>query len=73
VSTGTDGLTTKAHTSTVYVFVGSIIIEGNTLRLIAGLIVAGIGLAYCALEFAPQIEPPSNMRDADAGWGAEQV
>lgn len=62
-----------AYTDTVYVFIGSIIIEGNTLRLIAGLVVVVIGLAYCALEFAPQIEPPSNMRDADAGWGAEQV
>ena len=59
--------------SAVYVFVGSIVVEGNTLRLIAGLIVVVIGVAYCGLEFAPQIEPPSNMRDADAGWGAEQV
>lgn len=73
VSDGIEGTTAEAHATTVYVFVGSIIIEGNTLRLIAGLVVAIIGVAYCALEFAPQIEPPSNMRDADAGWGAEQV
>lgn len=73
VSSGIQRPTAEAHATTVYVFVGSIIIEGNKLRLIAGLVVAIIGLAYCALEFAPQIEPPSNMRDADAGWGAEQV
>lgn len=57
----------------VYVFVGSIIVEGNLLRAIAGTIVGVVGLGYCALEFVPQIEPPSNMREADAGWGAEQV
>jgi len=56
-----------------YVFVGCIILEGNVLRIIAGVIVAAVGLGYCALEFAPSIEPPSNMRDGDAGWGAEQV
>lgn len=59
--------------STVYIFVGSILIEGHVLRIIAGTIVGVIGLGYSALEFLPQIEPPSNMRDADAGWGAEQV
>ncbi|KAK5085276.1 hypothetical protein LTS08_003263 [Lithohypha guttulata] len=56
-----------------YVFVGSIILAGHWPRIVAGTIVGFIGLGYCALEFAPQIEPPSNMRDADAGWGAEQV
>ena len=59
--------------SLVYVFVGSIILNGHWPRIVAGTIVGLIGLGYCALEFAPQIEPPSNMRDADAGWGAEQV
>jgi hypothetical protein len=59
--------------SQVYVFVGSIILEGHVLRYIAGAIIGITGLGYCALEFLPQIEPPSNMRDADAGWGAEQV
>jgi len=56
-----------------YVFVGSILIHDNVLRYIAGAIIGIVGLGYCLLEFAPQIEPPSNMRDADAGWGAEQV
>jgi len=56
-----------------YVFVGSILLEGHVLRWIAGSIVGIVGLGYCGLEFAPSIEPPSNMRDADAGWGAEQV
>lgn len=42
-------------------------------KYVAGGIVAAVGVAYIALEFVPSIEPPANMRDADAGWGAEQV
>ena len=38
-----------------------------------GSIVGLVGVAYSVLEFMPQIEPPANMREADAGWGAEQV
>ena len=57
----------------VYVFVGSIILEQNWLRIAAGTIIGLVGLGYVGLEFVPSIEPPSNMRDADAGWGAEQV
>ena len=45
----------------------------GTLRIIAGSIVGLIGVAYVVLEFIPSIEPPANMREADAGWGAEQV
>lgn len=56
-----------------YVFVGCLILEGKWPRIVAGSIIGLIGVGYCALEFLPQIEPPSNMRDADAGWGAEQV
>ncbi|KAK5241233.1 hypothetical protein LTR99_004712 [Exophiala xenobiotica] len=56
-----------------YIFVGCIILENNVLRIIAGTIIGFVGVGYCALEFLPSIEPPSNMRDADAGWGAEQV
>jgi len=56
-----------------YVFIGCLILGTNVLLIIAGTIVAAVGVGYCALEFMPSIEPPSNMRDADAGWGAEQV
>ena len=38
-----------------------------------GAVVGLVGVGYVVLEFLPQIEPPSNMREADAGWGAEQV
>lgn len=62
------GLTTK-----VYVFIGCVIAGGDWFQYVPGVLVALIGLAYCALEFVPSIEPPANMRDADAGWGAEQV
>ncbi|GIJ99963.1 late Golgi vesicles protein [Aspergillus viridinutans] len=56
-----------------YVFVGSILLHGHVLRYIAGSIVGFVGLGYIVLDFIPSIEPPSNMREADQGWGAEQV
>jgi hypothetical protein len=57
----------------VYIFVGCILLHDHVLRIIAGSIVGLVGVAYVALEFIPSIEPPANMREADAGWGAEQV
>ncbi|KAG4030593.1 hypothetical protein MFRU_011g00520 [Monilinia fructicola] len=56
-----------------YVFVGSILLHDHVLRIIAGSLIGIIGLIYIALEFVPSIEPPANMREADGGWGAEQV
>jgi len=56
-----------------YIFVGSILLHDHVLRIIAGSLVGLIGVAYVALEFVPSIEPPANMREADGGWGAEQV
>ncbi|KAI2606834.1 COPI associated [Hypoxylon fragiforme] len=56
-----------------YVFIGSILLNNGVLRIIAGSIVGLVGLAYVALEFVPSVEPPANMREADQGWGAEQV
>jgi len=57
-----------------YIFVGSIILSpGSVLTYIIGTIVGVVGVAYAALEFVPSIEPPQNMREADGGWGAEQV
>ncbi|KAF4126711.1 COPI associated protein [Geosmithia morbida] len=56
-----------------YIFVGCLIIGDKTLSQIAGGIVGITGVGYVALEFIPAIEPPANMREADAGWGAEQV
>jgi hypothetical protein len=58
---------------TVYVFIGCLILGSNILWKIDGTLIGVVGLGYCALEFAPSIEPPSNMRDGEAGWGAEQV
>jgi COPI associated protein len=57
----------------VYIFVGSILIHDNVLRIIAGSIIGITGLGYVALEFVPSIEAPSNMREADPSWGAEEV
>ncbi|TPX13109.1 uncharacterized protein E0L32_006535 [Thyridium curvatum] len=56
-----------------YIFIGSILLHDHVLRVIAGSIVGIVGVIYVALEFIPSIEPPANMREADAGWGAEQV
>ncbi|KAK4134118.1 hypothetical protein BT67DRAFT_434253 [Trichocladium antarcticum] len=56
-----------------YVFIGTLLLHDHTLKYIAGSIIGFIGLGYVALEFIPSIEPPANMREADAGWGAEQV
>ncbi|RYP54642.1 hypothetical protein DL768_000578 [Monosporascus sp. mg162] len=56
-----------------YVFVGSILLNDGILRILAGSVVGIVGVAYVALEFVPSIEPPANMREADQGWGAEQV
>ena len=57
----------------VYVFVGSIILNKFVLLTIAGAAIGIIGLAYVVLEYIPSIEPPQNMRDANAEWGAEQI
>lgn len=57
----------------VYIFVGCILLHDSILREIAGSIVGITGIAYLVLEFIPSIEPPSNMRESDQGWGAEQV
>ncbi len=57
----------------VYIFVGSILLQKHALRIVPGAAVAIIGLGYCVLEYIPSIEPPQNMRDANAEWGAEQV
>ncbi|KAL1967974.1 hypothetical protein VTN77DRAFT_2391 [Rasamsonia byssochlamydoides] len=56
-----------------YIFVGSILLHDSILRYLAGSIVGFIGVGYVVLEYIPSIEPPSNMREADNSWGAEQV
>lgn len=56
-----------------YLFVGCIIMGDNWWKYTSGSLVALVGVIYIALEFVPSIEPPANMRDADAGWGAEQI
>jgi hypothetical protein len=59
---------------TVYVLLGLIAVaDGRVWLNIPGYLGALIGIGYVVLEFIPSIEPPANMRDADAGWGAEQV
>ena len=60
-------------TCTVYIFLGSIIVGDYWWKYVAGTIVGIVGIGYVALEFVPSIEPPANMREADVGWGSEQV
>ena len=59
----------------VYIFVGTIMLASfwGITGYLFGAVVGLVGVGYVVLEFLPQIEPPSNMREADAGWGAEQV
>ena len=57
-----------------YLFIGTIMLAEHWYNWIPATIVGVVGVAYIALEFVPSIEPPANMRDAEAeGWGAEQV
>ena len=57
-----------------YIFVGMISCGGEKWwRWVAGVVVAAIGLGYVVLEFIPSIEPPANMREAEQGWGQEQI
>ncbi|KAF2149001.1 COPI associated [Myriangium duriaei CBS 260.36] len=56
-----------------YIFIGCIIIGDKWYKWLPGSLITLIGIGYVVLEFIPSIEPPANMRDADAGWGAEQV
>lgn len=63
----------KTNHIAVYILLGGLLLGEKVLSNIAGGIVCVVGLGYIVLEFIPSIEPPSNMREADAGWGAEQV
>lgn len=58
---------------TVYIFIGSILLGEHWYNFVPGSIVAIVGIGYAVLEFIPSIEPPANMKEADQGWGAEQV
>jgi len=53
--------------------VGSILLGEKWFNYVPGAIIGIVGVAYVVLEFIPSIEPPANMREADQGWGAEQV
>ncbi|KAK1252793.1 hypothetical protein MKX08_003980 [Trichoderma sp. CBMAI-0020] len=56
-----------------YILIGGLLLGDKTIANIAGGIVGIAGVGYVGLEFVPLIEPPSSMREADSGWGAEQV
>jgi hypothetical protein len=56
-----------------YVFVGTLLLDSSWPRYVAGSLIAAVGVGYGVLEFVPSVEPPANMREADGGWGAEQV
>lgn len=56
-----------------YILIGGLLLGDKVIANIAGGIVGIAGLGYVGLEFVPLIEPPSSMREADSGWGAEQV
>jgi hypothetical protein len=57
----------------VYILIGGLLLGEKDIANVAGGIVGIVGIGYVGLEFVPLIEPPSSMREADSGWGAEQV
>ncbi|KAM0465542.1 hypothetical protein ACHAPV_001594 [Trichoderma viride] len=56
-----------------YILIGGLLLGDKAIANVAGGIVGIAGIGYVGLEFVPLIEPPSSMREADSGWGAEQV
>ncbi|KAF2396532.1 COPI associated [Trichodelitschia bisporula] len=56
-----------------YIFIGCVIFGDNWWKYLAGGLITLVGIGYSVLEYIPSIEPPMNMRDADASWGSEQV
>lgn len=46
----------------VYIFVGCIIMGDNWWKYLSGALITFAGIAYVAMEFTPNIEPPANMR-----------
>ena len=48
--------------STVYIFIGSIIVGGSWWKNADGALVGLVGIGYAVLEYIPSIEPPANMR-----------
>jgi hypothetical protein len=56
-----------------YIFCACLIPNSAVLWNIGAIVVGVVGILYVGLHFAGIIEPPASMRDADAGWGAEQV
>lgn len=49
-------------TTSVYIFIGSVIVGEKWFRIVPGTLVGIVGIGYAALEFVPSIEPPANMR-----------
>jgi hypothetical protein len=47
---------------TVYLFIGAIGMNESWWNIVPGSLIMFVGVAYIALEFVPQIEPPANMR-----------
>lgn len=56
-----------------YIFIGTILLHDHVLRIIAGSIIAVIGLVYVALEFVPAIQVPENMRLNDYDDATETI
>ncbi|MCP8718414.1 MAG: TVP15 family protein [Asgard group archaeon] len=56
-------------TISVYTFLGVSLSGGSIFRILAGLIVFMIGVAYVVLETVPSISPPDNMNPEGAMIG----
>ena len=57
----------------VYTLIGAIINGASVFRVIAGILIFMVGLAYIALEMVPSASPPDNLTPAAAAIAGEAV
>ncbi len=57
----------------VYTLIGAIINGASVFRVIAGILIFMVGLAYIALEMVPSVSPPDNMNLDGVAIAGEDV
>ncbi|XYA00980.1 hypothetical protein QA089_003530 [Meyerozyma guilliermondii] len=56
-----------------YTLIGAIINGASVFRVIAGILIFMVGLAYIALEMVPSVSPPDNMNLDGVAIAGEDV
>lgn len=57
----------------VYTLIGASVNGASAFRIIAALLIFGVGVAYIALEAVPSISPPENMNPEGVAIHDEDV